>query len=125
VAVSETCVAGNQVQRLLRVQSVQIIGTCPGEPGPPTATPTATEVITNPPTATPTVEICESPYDLNDDGVIDVLDLDIVVLAFGSKPGAQNWNPRADVNGDGVVDIRDYLLVREHFGSACDPRNQL
>jgi hypothetical protein len=63
-----------------------------------------------------------NPLDLNGDGVIDLLDLDIVVHAFGSTPGAPNWNPVADVNGDLRVDLLDYLIIRENFGPACPPK---
>jgi hypothetical protein len=102
----------------------------------PTSTMTpGTNVETDTPTPTPTVDPnagtptptevpngCDNPYDLNDDGVIDVFDLDIVVAAFGSSPGSPNWNPDADVNGDLQVDLVDYLIVRENFGPSCPPK---
>jgi hypothetical protein len=51
--------------------------------------------------------------------VIDILDIDIILAAFGSSPGDPNWNPDADVNHDNRVDLLDYLIVREHFGPSC------
>lgn len=57
-----------------------------------------------------------NPYDLNQDGKVDTRDLGIVGLAFGSYPGAPNWNPIADVNNDGYVDMVDMALVASHFG---------
>ena len=57
-----------------------------------------------------------NPYDLNQDGKVDMRDLGIVGLAFGSYPGAPNWNPVADVNDDGYVNMVDMALVASHFG---------
>jgi len=57
-----------------------------------------------------------NPYDLNLDGKVDVLDVAIVGLAFGSYPGHPRWNPVADVDNDGFVTIIDVTLVAEHFG---------
>lgn len=57
-----------------------------------------------------------SPYDLNKDGHIDIVDVVIVATAFGKKEGDPGWDPRADVNGDGVVDIFDLVLIGIHFG---------
>jgi hypothetical protein len=66
-----------------------------------------------------------SPYDLNKDGHIDILDIRIVAKAFGSAAvddpetpwdETLNWNPIADVNADGRVDIFDLRLVAKHYG---------
>jgi len=66
-----------------------------------------------------------SPYDLNKDGHIDILDIRIVAKAFGSAAvddpetpydETENWNPIADVNADGRVDIFDLRLVAKHYG---------
>ena len=47
------------------------------------------------------------PIDLNDDGVINILDLIAVSQAFGTKGG--------DVNGDGTTNILDLTLVAQYF----------
>ena len=39
-----------------------------------------------------------NPYDINNDGVVDMLDISIAAYAFGSYPGHPRWNPLADVN---------------------------
>ena len=52
----------------------------------------------------------EKPYDVNVDGVINILDLTFVASHFGST------NPEADVNGDGIVNILDLVRVAQHFG---------
>jgi hypothetical protein len=57
-----------------------------------------------------------NPYDLNQDGAVDLFDVEIVALAFGSDPTKPNWDPRADVNNDSLVDIFDLILVTIHFG---------
>jgi len=38
--------------------------------------------------------------DINGDRIIDVMDILVVGLAFGSKPGDPNWNPIADLSED-------------------------
>lgn len=57
-----------------------------------------------------------NPYDLNTDGKVDIRDVTIVALAFGSYPGHPRWNPIADLNSDDRVDIRDIALIAAHFG---------
>ena len=54
--------------------------------------------------------------DLNGDGIVDIDDVFISALAFGSFPGHQNWNPLADLTSDGLVDIDDVILVALYFG---------
>ncbi len=56
------------------------------------------------------------PGDIVPDGIIDIFDITIVALAFGSKPGDINWNPVADINSDNLVDIFDIVVVALHFG---------
>ncbi len=54
--------------------------------------------------------------DLNGDGKVDIRDIAIAVLAFGSYPGHPRWNPVADVNKDDKVDTRDIALIVNNFG---------
>jgi PKD repeat protein len=58
------------------------------------------------------------PYDLNQDGKIDIKDISIVAKAFGSYPGHPLWNPIADLNGDNKVDIKDISVVAKHYGES-------
>ena len=51
--------------------------------------------------------------DINEDGVVDILDLVLVASSFGLK-GQDN----ADVNEDGLVDITDLVLVAGAIGDA-------
>lgn len=53
----------------------------------------------------------EVPYDVNADGVVNILDLTFVAARFGEA------DPNADVNGDGTVNILDLVLVAQNFGN--------
>lgn len=54
--------------------------------------------------------------DINCDGIINILDILEVVVAFGTKPGHLNWNALADLNQDGIIDIFDLVMIAIHFG---------
>ncbi|MCJ7422691.1 ABC transporter substrate-binding protein [Candidatus Bathyarchaeota archaeon] len=56
------------------------------------------------------------PGDINCDGKVDVKDIALVSLAFGSYPGHPRWNPLADENEDGKIDVRDVSLIAKNFG---------
>ena len=52
-------------------------------------------------------------WDVNKDGITNILDLILVGQNFGkTKP----TNARTDINGDGVVNISDLVLVAVHLG---------
>ena len=51
------------------------------------------------------------PYDVNEDGVVNILDLTFVASRLGQD------DPKADVNGDATVNILDLVLVAQHFGN--------
>ena len=58
-----------------------------------------------------------TPYDLNRDGVVNIIDLVLVANRFGETiVGQPDANP--DLNGDGVVDILDLVLIAAHFGES-------
>jgi len=57
------------------------------------------------------VEPARPAWDVNKDGVVNILDLTLVATHFG-KTGAI----AADVNGDNIVNILDLTLVATHFG---------
>ena len=54
----------------------------------------------------------KTPWDVNNDGKVNILDLTFVASHFGED----NHPPQADVNGDGRVNILDLTLVASHFG---------
>jgi hypothetical protein len=95
----------------------------PTAPPAGTATPTRTPTPTlRPATATPTWTVAPtwtptpvvSPYDVNGDGVVTVLDIIIV---------AQQWQANQgdallfDFNGNNLIDVGDLLIVAAHLSS--------
>lgn len=59
-----------------------------------------------------------NPGDINGDDKVDIFDVVIVAVAFGSRIGDPYWDSRADINGDGLVDIFDMVIVALHFGES-------
>ncbi len=58
---------------------------------------------------------CNLPGDLNGDGVVDLIDLSMLLANFGCVgPGCVG-----DINFDGVVDLIDLSLLLAGFGAAC------
>lgn len=55
-------------------------------------------------------------HDLNNDGVVNILDVAIIAAAFRSKPGDLNWNAIADLNDDEEVDILDVGIIAGEWG---------
>ena len=53
----------------------------------------------------------EQPYDVNADGVVNILDLTFVASRLGGA------DPKADVNADGSVNILDLTLIAQNFGN--------
>jgi len=63
--------------------------------------------------------VLESPTlsaDLNSDGVVDINDIAIIAIAFGSEQGQDNWNAIADVDKNGLIDILDISKIAVDFG---------
>ena len=56
------------------------------------------------------------PYDVNNDGIVDIQDLMLVSNSFGN--GTSEY-PKVDVNRDRTVDFIDLLLVASHLGESC------
>ena len=56
-----------------------------------------------------------SLYDVNRDGIVDLLDISAALDAFMAEPGDANWNAACDVNGDGIIDTLDLVLIRANF----------
>ena len=57
------------------------------------------------------------PWDVNQDGEVDILDLILVAQDLGSGTPA---NLRTDVNRDGTINIQDLILVAQHMGKSTD-----
>jgi parallel beta-helix repeat protein len=54
--------------------------------------------------------------DVNGDKKVNILDISLVAIAYGSTSGAPNWNPVADINGDGTINILDITHVAKEYG---------
>ncbi len=63
--------------------------------------------------------------DVNRDGTVNIFDLVKIVLAFGSDPTSQTWNPNCDLNRDSSVNILDLAIAAGHFGEEVRPREDL
>ena len=57
------------------------------------------------------------PWDINNDGVVDIRDLLLISNSFGAEDPTYS---KVDVNKDGKVDIIDLLLVASHFGESIN-----
>ena len=53
--------------------------------------------------------------DVNDDGVVNVLDLVLVGSHYGERVDAAQMS-NIDVNSDGIVDVRDLVIVANIMG---------
>jgi len=58
------------------------------------------------------------PADINDDGKVDIKDIAIVALAYGTHNPDPRYNRVADIYYDGKVDIRDVSFTAIHFGES-------
>ena len=60
-----------------------------------------------------TAEGIESNGDVNQDGIVNILDIILVAQNLGQKSPS---NPRVDVNKDGQVNVLDLVLIAERLG---------
>ncbi len=60
-----------------------------------------------------------TPWDLNGDGFVDILDVVIVTRHIGESI-EEPMMPNPDIDGNGVVDVDDLRIVVFHFGETCD-----
>jgi parallel beta-helix repeat protein len=57
--------------------------------------------------------------DLNHDGIVNILDISIIAIAFGSTPGDPHWNETADLNNDQLINILDISMVAKDYGKTA------
>ena len=57
------------------------------------------------------------PWDINNDGNVDIRDLILISNSFGAEDPTY---PKVDVNKDGKVDIIDLLLAASHLGESIN-----
>jgi PKD repeat protein len=68
-----------------------------------------------------TVRILPHIADLNEDGVVDVLDITIFARAYGSVPGQERWNQRADLDSNKVINILDGVVIARSYNMCIEP----
>jgi uncharacterized repeat protein (TIGR02543 family) len=66
-------------------------------------------------TVTATFTKLPIPGDVNGDGQVDSSDLLIMTKAYGSTPGASNWNLNCDINRDNIVDAADLFILSQNY----------
>ncbi len=57
--------------------------------------------------------------DVDGSGMVDIQDIYIIALSFGTKLGDPGFNPDADLNRDGWIDIEDIYLTALNYGRKC------
>lgn len=57
--------------------------------------------------------------DVNGDGMVEMLDFNVLSQAYGSYPGHPRWNPLCDLNQDEWIEMLDFLWVSRNFGISC------
>ena len=62
--------------------------------------------------------------DLNNDGVVNILELSLVGSCFGVDPTTVPRCAVADTDGDGDIDIDDYIFVLTSFGQTGFPTGE-
>lgn len=59
--------------------------------------------------------------DLNEDGTVNIIDLNIFARSFGAYPDHERWNPKADLDGNGKVNILDGAVIARSYNQCIDP----
>ena len=99
--------------------TLQVSGDLLTEPGDYAISVTATSgtdsTMTDEVTTTTTIEMPPpppTPWDVNDDGTVNIQDLVLVANELGES----GEGLKGDLNGDGTVNIQDLVIVASHFG---------
>ena len=79
-----------------------------------TASPSPTPTKSPSPTPTPTSTGTLRPADVNSDGLINIIDIGIIIDNYGRTTG---FYPRSDVNSDGIINIIDIGIVIDNYGA--------
>jgi formylglycine-generating enzyme required for sulfatase activity len=55
--------------------------------------------------------------DVNSDGRVDIVDVQLVASHWGLNPADPGWDPIMDLNGDGVIDVNDIAAAASTWGA--------
>ena len=56
------------------------------------------------------------PGDVNGDGMVDIIDFQLLSNSFGKSLGMSGFNANADFNSDNTIDILDFQVLSNNFG---------
>ncbi len=59
--------------------------------------------------------------DFNDDGIVDELDLRLLISNWGTRAGGPNWDAKFDLKSDKIVDELDLRLLISNWGKTFPP----
>lgn len=59
--------------------------------------------------------IIDYPWDINEDGRVNVNDVYIIILHWMQTPADPGWYARADVNSDDIINTDDVLALIAHW----------
>ena len=54
--------------------------------------------------------------DINTDGIVNIQDITLVALAYGTTPTEARWNERADMDDSKTINIFDVTIIAKNFG---------
>jgi PKD repeat protein len=54
-------------------------------------------------------------------GVVNIVDISIILSHFGTTPASPNWDPLADLDHDGVVNLADFEIAAANFDKVPTP----
>lgn len=58
--------------------------------------------------------------DINADGIVNILDVSIAAMAFGSESGEDMFEPNADMNEDSIINIIDISTIATEYGKTTE-----
>ena len=56
-----------------------------------------------------------TPWDVNGDGIVNILDMIMIGQHFGLSEGDENFDERADINKDGIINSLDMIIVGQNW----------
>jgi hypothetical protein len=56
------------------------------------------------------------PGDINGDTEVDIFDVVMICVSYGSEEGEERYNPFSDVDGNGKIEIFDAVIACTHYG---------